>query len=308
RGTGLFAGTLGLAIAAAALALDRGVSPMPVVPPRAREARDRARAPRDARLALALYAAAGGVALGYEVVWSELLVPFLSTRAYAFAVMLGTYLVGLAGGSFLFARFARPHHEPWRTLGLLLAGAGASALAAIALLGTWLTDAQTFAGMWAMRLTGRETFEVVARFAVASAAILLVPTTLLGAAFPAAARLVAGAERVGREVGAVAALNTAGGIAGTLVTGFVLLPRLGLVSALSALAFAGATLGALAVANGVRKPGARPLAVALVLAVGLLAITIPRDRFARLLAGKRGGTLAFYDEDVGGTVAVLEQQ
>ncbi len=69
---------------------------------------------RDARIALALYAAAGGVALGYEVVWSELLVQFLSTRSYAFAVMLATYLSGLALGSFLFARLGARGHDPWR--------------------------------------------------------------------------------------------------------------------------------------------------------------------------------------------------
>ena len=42
-----------------------------------------------------------------------------------------------------------------------------------------------------------------------------------------ALRLVAGLERVGRDVGAVIALNTAGGIAGTLLTGFLLAAREG---------------------------------------------------------------------------------
>ncbi len=88
---------------------------------------------------------------------------------------------------------------PGAALGVLLAGAGASALAIVALLGSWLPDAQTFAGMWAMRATGRETVEVSARFAVAAAVVLLVPTTFLGAAFPAAARLIASAPRVGRR-------------------------------------------------------------------------------------------------------------
>ncbi len=71
------------------------------------EARRR-RTPPDARLALALYAVAGAVALGYEVVWSELLVQFLSTRAHAFAIMLATYLGGLAIGSWLFSRAGGP--------------------------------------------------------------------------------------------------------------------------------------------------------------------------------------------------------
>src|SRR5215470_18015299 len=118
-GTGIFAGAVGLAVATAALVLDRRVAALP--PAVAREPAPAARS-RDAGVALALYAAAGGVALGYEVVWSELLVQFLSTRTHAFAVMLATYLSGLALGSALFARLSRPGHDPWHVLGLLIAG------------------------------------------------------------------------------------------------------------------------------------------------------------------------------------------
>src|SRR5262249_35806157 len=121
------------------------------------------------------------------------------------------------------------------------------------------------------------------------------------------ARLAAGTERVGGDVGHVAALNTAGGIAGTLVTGFVLVPRLGLLRPPAGLAFAGAVLGAAASPKGGR-PGARRPAAAAGLPAGLLAAVIPPDLLARILAEKRGGTLAFYEEDVGGTVAVLEQR
>jgi len=306
RGAGLFAAATGLAVAAAAIALDR----------RKKRIFDRAEkvdVPGDepmpgARYALGLYAVAGGVALGYEVVWSELLVQFLSTRTYAFAVMLGTYLTGLALGSLLFARWSRARHDPWRVFGLLLTAAAASSIAVVTVLGGWLPDAQATVGRWALRLSGLETVEVVARFLVASGAVLLLPTLLLGAAFPAAARLAAGPRRVGREVGRVAGFNTAGGIAGTLLTGFVLVPALGLVRSLGALALAGALLGALAILRGSGPPGrTRTLAAVAVLGVLVLVLATPRDRLATLLAGEKGGDLVFYREDVGGTVAVLEQ-
>jgi predicted membrane-bound spermidine synthase len=238
----LVAALLGLVVAAAALVLDRReAAPVeaatPLAPPR----------PAGAHLALALYAVAGGIALGYEVVWSELLVPFLSTRAHAFAVMLATYLAGLAIGSLAFSRGTRSEPTAWRTFGLLLGAAAASAAGAVLFLGAWLPSLQTTAGTWALRLTGRETIEVLARFVVATSAVVLLPTLFLGAAFPAAARLAAGAARVGRDVGTVAAVNTAGGIAGSLLTGFVLVPRLGLVRAIGVLAVAGAVVGAIAV-------------------------------------------------------------
>lgn len=305
-GAGLLAGIVGLAVAAAAAIIDRRAALSPRTMPPAVVGADTSRS-RDAQAALALYAIAGGVALGYEVVWSELLVQFLSTRTYAFAVMLATYLTGLAIGSALFARAARTTHDSWRALGLLLGAAGLSATAGVALIGAWLPDAQTWAGMWAMRVSGRETLEVVARFIVASVAILLVPTMLLGAAFPAATRLAAGAARIGGDVGTVAAINTAGGIAGTLLTGFVLVPRLGLVRTMGVLGVAGALLGAFAILRS-RRAAAVPTAAALVLGAVLMAAFTPPDRLAQLLAKKRGGSVVFYAEDAGGTVAVLEQR
>jgi spermidine synthase len=303
QGTGFFAAAVGLAVASAALVLDRSVHEREAVAPAPAETPPPV-ARRNARFALTLYAVAGGVALGYEVVWSEMLVQFLSTRSYAFAVMLATYLSGLALGSFLWGRLGGRGHNPWRALGMLLAGAGVSALAIVALLGAWLPDAQTLAGMWAMRATGRETVEVLARFAVAAAVVLLVPTTLLGAAFPVAARLIASAHRVGAGVGETLAWNTAGGIAGTLLTGFVLVPSFGLVRSLGLLAIVGALVGAVALRRG---GGGRIGAAVMVIAVGFLALT-PRDKLAALLAEKRGGTLVYYAEDTGGTVAVLEQE
>src|SRR6185436_17552835 len=125
----LLAGLVGLAVAAAALALDRRTAPVDAT------STPLAASPPGARLALALYAVAGGIALGYEVVWSELLVPFLSTRAHAFAVMLATYLLGLAMGSLLFARGTGDAARAWRTFGTLLGAAAAIAAGAVLLLG-----------------------------------------------------------------------------------------------------------------------------------------------------------------------------
>lgn len=306
KGTGVCAAAIGIAIAAAALILERRVrartpqalpASQPTLPADVRHNR---------RIALTLYAAAGGVALGYEVVWSELLVQFMSTRGYGFAVMLTTYLAGLSLGSFLFSWVGLRGRDPWRVLGALLAGAALSAIAIVAMVGPWLPETQTFAGMWAMRATGRETLEVTARFAMAALVILLVPATLLGAAFPVAARLIAGgAPRVGRDIGATLALNTAGGIAGTLLTGFLLVPRIGIVRALGCLAIVGTALGAIAIWKGGRS---RVAIAAVVFAIAIVALT-PRDKLAALLAGTRGGgTLVFYAEDTGGTVAVLQQQ
>ena len=100
--------------------------------------RDAPRLSSGARLAVALYAVAGAVALGYEVLWSQMIIPFMSTRAFAFSVVLAVYLAGLALGAALYARWGHRFGDPWRVFAALIAGAGLIALAQAALLGAWL--------------------------------------------------------------------------------------------------------------------------------------------------------------------------
>lgn len=260
------------------------------------------------RTALWLYAVAGGVALGYEVVWSQSIVQFMSTRTYAFAVVLATYLAGLFLGSALLSRRVDRIRDPWGIFGLLIVGAGLIALLEITLLGRWLVIAQSQVEIWLLALGASELAGMSARFAVAALSIVFLPTLLLGAAFPLALRLSVGSERVGRDVGAVVAFNTLGGIIGVLLCGFVLIPLLGLVRTLGLLAVIAAGIGYLAVrkGHGVKK-GRRQAVVALGLISVALALLTPVDKLASLLPGARNGTLVFYEEGRGGTVAVVTQ-
>jgi predicted membrane-bound spermidine synthase len=263
----------------------------------------------EARLAMALYAVAGAIALGYEVIWSQMIVPFMSTRAFAFAIVLATYLTGLAIGAALFARFAHHVRNPWPVFGGLIAGAGLIAVLEVAVLGKWLILAQTYAEATVYQWTGSGFAGMCARFAVAAASFVLAPTILLGAAFPAVLRIAVGDQRVGREVGAVLACNTLGGIAGTLLTGFLLLPALGLVRTLGVLAALAALVGAVAAWRG-RADGQLTTGwVTGVVGIATLAVAVilPVDQFARLLPGASGAGLVFYEESHGGTVAVVER-
>lgn len=88
-----------------------------------------------ARTAVILYGLAGGVALGYEVVWPQAIVQFLSTRTYAFALMLATYLLGLLLGAALYARIADRTKDRGQSFGLLIAAAGICSLLLFTLLG-----------------------------------------------------------------------------------------------------------------------------------------------------------------------------
>jgi spermidine synthase len=261
-----------------------------------------------ARTAVILYGLAGGVALGYEVVWSQAIVQFLSTRTYAFAIMLATYLLGLSLGAVLYARIADRIQDPGQSFGLLIAAAGICSLLLFTLLGNWLDQWQYGAAELAYRVTDNRLVLVCARFAAAALVLILPPTLFLGAAFPVAVRLIARSRQIGADFGMVAAWNTAGGMGGTLITGFVLVPALGLIRTLSLLALAAVLIGSAAVVY--RSANVRSYSVAggLFAVVILLAVFTPTDKLGRMLAQARGGKLIFYDESAEGTVAVLEQK
>lgn len=306
-GTGIFAAVLNLAAAVAALLLQRrfnapGTSENP--------SHQRTTLSRKTKMALGLYAAAGAIALGYEVVWSQALVQFMSTRVFAFSVLLVTYLLGLMIGSALYARIADRVQNPWGIFGFLISAAGFVSILEFACLGLWQLRVQLFLANIAFATTGNEFVRMCILFFVAALGIVFLPTVLLGAAFPAALRLIANAQHAGRDVGAAVAVNTAGGICGTFLTGLFLVPALGLLRTMSLLAIAAAMVGAFAV---LMSPVILRKMQWVVLGIGcctvVAGLTTPPDRLARLLLTTRGGgDLVYYQESRGGTVAVAQQQ
>lgn len=295
-------GAAALNLVLGALALAWSHRPAPAIA--ARPAR-----PVGAPLALVLYAVAGGVALGYEVVWSQAIVQFLNTRAYGFALVLATYLTGLVIGSALWARIADRVTRPWLAFAALEAGAGFTALATFGLLGAWLPEAQAAVAAGIADWTGSTALATYARLLMAPAWIVLPPTILLGAAFPAAVRLACGADHPGRDVGLVLALNTLGGIAGTMLTGFVAVPALGVRGSLVVLAVLAAAVGAAAILRRrTRRGPALAVATAMIAAAVAGGASIPPGHLAELLLTTRPGTLDAWEESAGGTVAIVREQ
>ncbi|MDR5781584.1 fused MFS/spermidine synthase [Caballeronia sp. LZ065] len=311
QGSALAAAGLNAVAALGAMAIARHAPPsLAADAPNAHSPADAGRA----RVAVALYAVAGGIALGYEIVWSQAIAQFISTRSFAFSIVLATYLLGLALGSAIAARWVDRVRDPWSAFGVLIGLAGLAALGGVAGAGGWLTAAQRHASALALAATGNLLTSMCASFAVAASAIVLVPTLLLGAAFPFALRMVANghADRaksgIGADVGRVLALNTAGGIAGTLFAGFELVPSLGLIRSLGVLAVAAALIGLSAALSGNAARRAGIVACASIAALSVIvAIVTPADRLGALLAKAHGGSLAYYEESAGGTVAVLER-
>ncbi|MFP2895900.1 hypothetical protein [Corallococcus sp. 4LFB] len=170
----------------------------------------------------ALLFLSGATALVYELVWSKYLGNVLGNSGQAHAVVLATFMGGLALGAFVFGRTADRVKSPLALYGVLELGVGLYALAFPYVLGAlehlWLALAPHVP----------EGLRVAPRLLVSSLS-LVVPTLLMGGTLPALVRhFAASLAGVRRELARLYAINSLGAAVGVYVAGTRLVPLVGL--------------------------------------------------------------------------------
>jgi spermidine synthase len=259
------------------------------------------------RAVLWTFVLSGVLSLALEIVWFRMLVTLLRPTAYAFTIMLGAVLAGIAIGSAVAARLLR-RERPWlAVLTVVQLAIGLAAVLSLNVLGhlqavsRWVVPALTAVGI----------DPYLGPIIVASLAAMLPTTLLLGLAFPIGLALWAGdGSESPRRIGVFYSLNVCGAIAGSLLGGFVLLPLLGSRGSLIA-------TSALAVLSSVLLAGAqwrtRPNFAGFLVIVGPTAFVMAAlnavDPFAIIgAAAHRGERVLWREEGVQTTVAVHEQE
>ena len=238
----------------------RPVAPAPLLPGSARS------------LLGAVFALSGFAALVLQLAWVRLFGLVLGSTVYSFAAVLGVYLAGIALGSAL----AAPWLDRIRSARPLAFAQFAVALAALfgiqawpGLPGAMLTLGERMGTSWSGLLVAQLGLVVP---------VLGVPCLLLGAVFPLTTRLLQDGEG-GPATGRAYALNTLGTIAGSLVTGFLLLPWLGIQGSVLLAAGLSCLAGLMALllpGTGRPAPGWLGGTVVALLAVVLAAVAAPR--------------------------------
>jgi spermidine synthase len=168
----------------------------------------------------------GASGLIFELLWTRMLTLVFGSTTLAISTVLTAFMGGLGLGSYLAGRLADRLRDPVRTYAIIEAFIGLYALFV-----PWIVGHYEPLNHWLWSAFGdRYGLLSLLRFG-ASAALLILPTTLMGATLPLLARFfVTGAgdlANVGRRLGTLYALNLFGAVAGTFVAGFVLLPALG---------------------------------------------------------------------------------
>lgn len=256
-------------------------------------------------LVLAGFALSGFVSLAYQVVWTRLLAIFSLNAVYSFTVMLATFLIGLAVGGALAARRVDRVRNPLMLFGTLQLAIGVCGVLVLYVFAKLPSLLEAF--------TRSDTYgaAIVTEF-FAAAVTMLVPTLLIGATFPVAARVyttsndppeqVTG-QSTGERLGRLYALNTLGAMLGSFVAGFVLIPTLGLQRSALVLATLNLAIGALALLSLPQIPKLRLGGTIGVALVG--ALLLPPGIY---LGFREGATpqLKYYHEGIDATVAVFE--
>lgn len=174
---------------------------------------------------LLVYALSGAAALVYEVAWTRLLTLSLGHGVAAASTVLAAFMGGLAVG----AALAGPRSDRLTRAAAMRAYAVLEiAIAALALfMPVGLTLAEPLLRSAYADGAGGLAFPLLRL--VVSLVLVALPAVAMGATFPLVARwYVPDAAAATREAGALYAANTTGAALGALVTGFVLLPAVGL--------------------------------------------------------------------------------
>ncbi len=193
------------------------------------------------RLLIAAFGLSGAAALGYELLWTQLLSVALGHETLGVLGVLAGFFGGMALGSAVMHPRVRATADPIRMFARLeLAAAGFALISPFALHGL----AAVLPGLLGEVAGNNDTPLALAATITISAVALLPATFCMGATLPAlveARRRAFRDEPDGRGVGRLYGANALGAALGVLLTTYLLLPGVGLVFGAVVLAALGMT-------------------------------------------------------------------
>ena len=226
-------------------------------------------------LMLILFFLSGISGLVYQIVWTRMLVLVFGNTLLATSTVLSAFMAGLALGSYAFGRYIDARPRPLiKVYAWLEAGIGLYALVFPFL----LAGAEPVYAALYSAFEGNIALLNLVRFATCFT-LILIPTAFMGATLPVLVKRFAEASgMLGRDVGFLYGLNTAGAVVGCVAAGFLLLRTMGMHAT---------TLVGVAINLGVA-------AIAWLLAASDVPVAESRKETAAAREG--GGTLSIYGD------------
>ncbi|MHC4799722.1 MAG: spermidine synthase, partial [Planctomycetota bacterium] len=265
------------------------------------------------RLAVLIgFALSGFTAMVYQISWTRALIMSVGSSTYAFTCILSAFILGLAVGSLVIARWADSFRRPVLVFGILELAIALSAILIVPVQGRIPPLVSALVSQH------RENYSLLLTYQFALIiAITFVPTFLMGTIFPIVTRIIAVKDgESASAVGRAYAVNTLGTIFGSFLAGFVMISFLGVQYSIVAAALLNALIGAWLVIQS--RPVGRPMAVRIMVSVFVVlmipSISILAGRWdwlllnsAPYLKGERSEEeeILYFGEGVDITVAVV---
>lgn len=316
--TAYIAGVVNLLIAGIVLTLDRRLGVRRVEDINSKkseeepeESREGVFSSRVVRLALWAIGISGFCALALEVFWTRALVFFLDNSTHAFTTILTAFLLGIGIGSLIIATFIDTRKKLLAWFGLIEILIGVSAILAIPILSNSPPVFQSMAGV---SLDSMLPWKWMGMRFVNSLAVMLVPTTLMGMAFPLASKIYTrNVNMVGTALGNVYAVNTIGGVFGSVIAGFVLIPLIGVHNGIVLIAAINVIIGGVLILSEPAmtykiKTGVVVGLGLLFSGVGTFYLTNGAITLTSYYEGIEGPEVLSYEEGIGATVKVYRDR
>ncbi len=244
---------------------------------------------RENSLVITVFFFSGALSLSYEVLWTRLLTPSAGTYVYAFAIIVAVVIFGIAVGSLLEDLIISKLRNKVFAYSLLEWGIAASATASLIILALPL------------KVTP-----------VIKLSFVVFPTSfLMGIKFPLVASLYKGASDEVKKISQAYAANVGGSIIGPVITGFILVPYLGVTHTFLALVSINFSL---ALVLSFLFKASPKLLVSSVASISILSLLVISKSFPLLFTEnfiasqissyqKNGWNYALFEDEVANTLA-----
>ncbi|MCX7958481.1 MAG: fused MFS/spermidine synthase [Deltaproteobacteria bacterium] len=179
------------------------------------------------KIVLVMIGLSGFVSMVYEVVWTRMLALIIGSAVQSFAIMLFTFITGIAAGSYFIHKILnrRINHLLWFAVTELLI-----AITIIVVLPLYMRLPYYFniIGGSIPRMESMFAFYEIAKIIVCFIAMFL-PTFFIGMTLPLASHInTKSITKLGIGIGDTFSVNTLGNLLGSLVAGFLMLPLIGM--------------------------------------------------------------------------------
>jgi len=176
------------------------------------------------KLLLILFGISGMTALIYEIIWIRPLSLVFGTTTYAVSIIVASFILGLAIGSWFAGKFTDKLENPLKYFALIQIAVG---FFGILLLPVFELLPGLYLNLYHLTYPNQSIFYITQ--ILMSIVMITIPATLMGTTLPLMMKIYSKEiTTVGKDVGKLDASNSVGAFFGTLAAGFLIIPILGI--------------------------------------------------------------------------------